>query len=47
MNKLMDEYKSDMVPSMISFFNKLFDLMGNQMYSHLTKFKQVKELINR
>ena len=38
----MDEFKSDMVQSIILFFNKLFDIMGNQMYSHLTKFKQVK-----
>ena len=47
MNKLMDEYKSEMIPSMIAFFNKLYDCMGNQMYSHLTKFKEVKELVNR
>ncbi len=47
MNKLMDEYKSEMIPNMIAFFNKLHDSMGNQMYSHLTKFKEVKELVNR
>ena len=39
MNKLMEEYKSEMIPSMIGCFNRLYDCMGNQMYSHLTKFK--------
>ena len=39
LNKLMEEYKSEMLPSMNGVFSKLFELMGNQMYSHLTKFK--------
>lgn len=46
MNKLMEEYKSEMIPSIVALFNKLYELMGNQMYSHLTKFKEVKELIS-
>ena len=39
LNKLMEEYKSEMLPSINGVFSKLFELMGNQMYSHLTKFK--------
>jgi hypothetical protein len=45
MNKLMDEYKTEMMQYVVGVFTKLHDLMGNQMYSHLTKFKEVKELI--
>lgn len=34
-----------MIQVMIGLFNKLHELMGNQMYNHLTKFKEVKELV--
>jgi hypothetical protein len=35
----MDEYKSELMPTVVGVFDKLYELMGNQMFSHLTKFK--------
>ena len=45
LNKLMDEYKTELMPTVILVFEKLYELMGNLMFSHLTKFKEVRELI--
>lgn len=45
LNKLMDEYKSELMPHVINLFVELYEVMGNNMFSHLAKFKEVRELI--
>ena len=43
----MEEYKAELMPYVVNLFVKLYDIMGNQMFSHLTKFKEVRELIDK
>jgi hypothetical protein len=43
----MDEYKSELMPHVIVLFEKLYELMGNGMFGHLSKFKEVRELIDK
>ena len=45
LNKLMDEYKSELMPTVITIFDRLYELLGNAMFNHLTKFKEVRDLI--
>ena len=47
LNKLMDEYKTELMPTVITVFDKLYELMGNLMFNHLTKFKEVRDLIEK
>ena len=47
LNKLMEEYKTELMPYVITVFDKLYELMGNLMFNHLTKFKEVRDLIQR
>ena len=42
LNKLMDEYKSDLMPHVVILFDKLYEIMGNAMFGHLSKFKEVR-----
>jgi hypothetical protein len=42
LNKLMEEYKSELMPHVVLVFDRLYELMGNQMYGHLAKFKEVR-----
>ena len=35
----MDEYKAELMPHVVSLFIRMYDVMGNNMFSHLTKFK--------
>lgn len=44
-NKLMDEYRAEIMPHVVSLFVRLYEIMGNNMFSHLSKFKEVRELI--
>lgn len=39
LNKLMDEYKAELMPHVVNLFSILYDVMGNNMFSHITKFK--------
>ena len=41
----MDEYKAEVMPHVVSLFIRMYDIMGNNMFSHLSKFKEVRELI--
>jgi hypothetical protein len=43
----MEEYKAELMPHVVLLFDKLYDIMGNLMFSHLTKFKEVRELISK
>ena len=43
----MDEFKTELMPTVISVFDKLYELLGNLMFNHLTKFKEVRELIQK
>jgi len=36
-----------MMPHVIIMFEKLYELMGNAMFGHLSKFKEVRELIDK
>lgn len=46
-NKLMDEYKAEIMPHVVSLFVTMYEVMGNNMFSHLSKFKEVRELIGK
>lgn len=41
----MDEYKAELMPHVVNVFSHMYDIMGNNMFSHITKFKEVRELI--
>lgn len=45
LNKLMDEYKTELMPHVVNIFSHMYEIMGNNMFSHITKFKEVRELI--
>lgn len=47
LNKLMEEYKAELMPHVVLLFDKLYEIMGNAMFGHLAKFKEVRELINK
>ena len=38
----MDEYKSDLMPHVVILFDTLYEIMGNAMFGHLSKFKEVR-----
>jgi hypothetical protein len=35
------------MPHVINFFVKMYEIMGNNMFSHVSKFKEVRELIGK
>lgn len=41
----MDEYKAELMPHVVNVFSHMYDIIGNNMFSHITKFKEVRELI--
>lgn len=45
LNKLMDEYRAELMPHVVNLFVHMYDILGNNMFSHITKFKEVRELI--
>lgn len=42
LNKLMEEYKAELMPHVVVLFDKMYEIMGNAMFGHLTKFKEVR-----
>ena len=35
------------MPHVINFFVQMYEIMGNNMFSHVSKFKEVRELIGK
>ena len=46
-NKLLDEYKTDLMSHVVNMLDRLYNIMGNAMFSHISKFKEVRELIGK